>query len=245
MKKVYIIIIVVIVVAIAGVIYWFFRPQILEDSKGNKEQYNYLKTSEEVTYPVSYHIENPPYYSEKNWCWGSCAMMLMMDYGLTEQELQELKTVLKSGRGGPPDIFMGFQAFGVNKKARIAYLKDYVKENADFYNEQLLVNPQDQTIILDNQKEALNLCKKLVSQDTLVMVLIHYGNHYVIVTGYDEGSIYIYDPGFDDGYDYKGGSFNEKTKMAEDSFLGEWNIKHFEGGGVGFPGDCGMIWLEK
>lgn len=69
MKKVYIIIIVVIVVAIAGVIYWFFRPQILEDSEENKEQYNYLKTSEEVTYPVSYHIENPPYYSEKNWCW--------------------------------------------------------------------------------------------------------------------------------------------------------------------------------
>lgn len=58
-------------------------------------------------------------------------------------------------------------------------------------------------------------------------------------------SMIQYDPGFDDGYDYKGGSFKEKTKMAEDSFLGEWNIKHFEGGGVGFPGDYGMIWLEK
>ena len=196
----------------------------------------------------SYHIENPPYYREDGFCWGASAIMLMMDYGLSENEIQEFRTILKSGRGGPPDMFRGFREFGVLDKVRIAYSRNYNKQFADFYNRQLLVNPEEQVIILENKDEALRKLKELISSDILVMIMGHHGNHYMIVTGYDENYIYINDPGKDDVFlervDYQT-KYEEKTKMLVNNFFEQWNISNFEGGGIGFPGDYGMIWLEK
>ena len=75
--------------------------------------------------------------------------MLMMDRGFTE--IEGIRAAMKSGLGGPPDMFMGFSEFGLIDKVRIAYSKDYIKEFADFYNQRILVRPEEQVILLDGQ----------------------------------------------------------------------------------------------
>lgn len=194
--------------------------------------------------PLSYHIKNVPYYGEKNFCYGASAMMLVKYAGLTEQKVQEFRTAVKSGPGGPPDIFQGFQKFNLINKVYIGYSKNYVKKDADFYN-QLLINSKEQVMIFNDKNEALEQLKKLVASDILVMIIGHYGNHYLVATGYDKDYIYINDPGLDTGYTYKDGSFSEKSKMSISHFLEQWTISKFEGGGVGFPGDYGMIWFGE
>ena len=204
--------------------------------------------AEEREIPSSYQIENPSYYREDGFCWGASAIMLMMDYGLEEEEIGEFREVLKSGLGGPPDMFMGFSEFGVIEKVKMAYSKDNIEEFANFYNQQILVNPKNQVVLLENQEEALNKLKKLISSDVLVMIMGHYGNHYMVATGYDENYIYLNDPGIDNVFFQKvdwQDEYEEKIKMAEDNFVEQWTVSEFEGGGIGFPGDYGMIWLEK
>ena len=214
-----------------------------EEPEGSKE--------EQQSIPFSYHIENPPYYREDGFCWGASAIMLMMDYGLPENEVQDTRTVLKSGPGGTPDMFLGFGDFGVMNKVRIAYSKDYIKEFANFYNHQILATSEKQTILLDDQTDALNYLKKLVSSDILVIADVHYGNHFVVITGYDENYIYINDPGNDNGYEYEEGAYGEHARLSINQFLKEWGISRQEKtlaemeGAIGFPGDYGMIWLEK
>lgn len=193
---------------------------------------------------LSYQIKNVPYYGEKGFCYGASAMMLVKYVGLTEQKVQEFRTAVKSGLGGPPDIFTGFQKFNLIDKVYIGYSKNYVKKDADFYN-QLLINSKEQVMIFNDKNEALEQLKKLVSSDILVMIIGHYGNHYFVVTGYDKDHIYINDPGLDTGYTYKEGSFSEKSKMSISHFLEQWTISKSEGGGVGFPGDYGMIWFGE
>ncbi len=193
-------------------------------------------------------IENPPYYREDGFCWGASAIILMINEGFSEDEIQAFRTILKSGLGGPPDMFRGFREFGVIDRVRIAYSKNYNKQFADFYNQQILTNPEKQVILLNNQTEALKKLKQLISSDILVIIVGHHGNHYMIVSGYDEDYIYISDPGIDKVFlekvDYQS-EYQEKTKMSVDNFFEQWNISDFEGRGIGFPGDYGMIWLEK
>jgi len=209
------------------------------------------KQEKELEIPSSYYIKNPPYYREDGFCWGASAIILMMDYGLPENEVQNIRTVLKSGLGGTPDMFLGFGDFGVMDKVRIAYSKDYIKRFADFYNQQILATPEEQTILLDDQADALNYLKKLVSSDILVIADVHYGNHFVVITGYDENYIYINDPGYDNGYEYEESVYIEHAKISINQFLKEWGISGQEKtlaemeGAIGFPGDYGMIWLKK
>ena len=145
-------------------------------------------------------------------------------------------------------MFLAFIEYDLIDKIRIAYSKDYSKESADFYNSQFLVNPEEQVIILNSKDEALQKLKELISSDVLVMMIGHHGNHYMIVTGYNEDYIYINDPGADDVFfqeiDCKA-EYKEKTKMSIDHFFEQWTVSGFEGGGVNFPGDGGMVWLEK
>ena len=79
----------------------------------------------------------------------------------------------------------------------------------------------------------------MVSSGTPLIALIQKGNHYVVVTGYDEKLVYINDPDPDVGV----------TKMSVDEFLGQWqNYKQDLGkgrGDMGFPGEYGMLWLER
>jgi len=216
------------------------------DTKINEEK---IEKAAEKEIPTSYHIKNAPYYREDGFCWGGSAIMLMIDHGLTK--IENIRAVMKSGRGGTPDMFMGFSEFGVIDKVRIAYSKDYIKEFADFYNHQILVRPDKQVILLDNQTHALNQLKRLVSSDILVIADVHYGNHFVVVTGYDEDYIYINDPGKDGEYEYEDGDYQEHAKVSINQFLKEWGISKQEKtlsemkGAIGFPGDYGMIWLAK
>jgi len=210
-----------------------------------------ISGDKKFSFPSTYHIKSVPYYGEKNWCWGSSALMLLMDAGLTDEEIQNARAVIKNeGRGGPPDMFIGFQEYGLVDNVRIAYSKNYVEEYADFYNSQLLVNPAEQTILFDDQDGAFNYLKSLISSDVLVMIVVHNGNHFVIATGYDEDYIYTNDPGWDNGYDYKidSGPDLKQRRIAIDDFLKEWSISGQEeeiGGKIGFPGDYGMIWLVE
>ena len=205
------------------------------------------KEAEELI-PLSYHIENPPYYREDGFCWGASAIMLITYEGFSGDEIQAFRTISKSGPGGPPDMFRGFVEFELIDRIRIAYSKDYNKQFADFYNQQILVRPEKQVVLLDSQTDALNQLKELISSDVLVMIVGHHGNHYMIVTGYDENYIYISDPGIDSAFlekvDYQT-KYEEKIKMSANNFFEQWTISGFEGGGVGFPGNYGMIWLEK
>lgn len=239
---------------ITGVVFWFLKFKLPEESKvqASEETGKQEEQKELIEVPSAYHIKNPPYYREDGFCWGASAIMLMMDYGLSEKEIKDFRDALKSGYGGTPDMFIGFHRFGVIDKVRIAYSKDYIKEFADFYNRKILVSPEKQTILLDNQEDALNYLKKLVSSDVLVIADIHYGNHFVVVTGYDENYIYINDPGYDGGeYEYEKGYYEEQTEISISRFLEEWGISRQEKtlremeGAIGFPGDYGMIWLEK
>jgi|GEM_PF-2412084 len=197
--------------------------------------------------PSAYHIENAPYYREDGFCWGASAIMLMMYQGFSGDEIKEFRTILKSGPGGPPDMFNGFSEFGVLDKVRLVYLEGYSKESADFYN-QILTNPAEQIIIFKNKDGALEKLKELISSDVLVSIVGHHGNHYMIVTGYDQDYIYISDPGADDVFfqeiDYQA-EYEEKTKMSIEHFFEQWTVSSFEGGGINFPGDGGMVWLEK
>jgi len=213
----------------------------------DKESTTKQKEPEDII-PAFYHIKNPPYYREDGFCWGASAMMLMMYEGFLESEIQEFRNILKNGRGGPPDMFLGFEEFNVLDRIRIAYSKDYNKEAAVFYNRQLLADPEEQVIILANENDALRKLKELISSDVLVVIIGHHGNHYMVVTGYDEGYIYINDPGIDNVYLTKyGEKYQEKIKMSIDRFFEQWTVSGFEGGerGISFPGDFGMIWLEK
>jgi len=201
--------------------------------------------------PSAYHIKNVPYYGEKNWCWGSSALMLLMERGLTEEEIQNARAVIKNeGLGGPPDIFIAFQEYDLADKVRIAYSKDYVEKYAKFYNSQLLVSPKEQTILFDNQNQAFNYLKSLISSDVLVMIVVHNGNHFVIATGYDDNYVYTNDSGWDNGYDYKIDSAPDlkQRRIAISDFLKEWSISGQEkeiSGMMGFPGNYGIIWLAE
>ena len=240
--------VIVAVVAILGLGYGFYQLGFI-GKKAGKEASIVTSIEEQSALPSSYHIKNAPYYGEKKWCWGSSALMFLMDAGLTEEEVQDARTVIKSeGRGGPPDMFIGFREYDFIDNVRIAYSKNYVKKYADFYNNQLLTNPSKQTVLFDNQEVAFNYLKKLISQDVLVMIVVHNGNHFVIATGYDKDYIYTNDSGWDNGYDYKidGDPDLKQRRITLDDFLNEWSIAGQEkeiGGKIGFPGDYGMIWL--
>jgi len=228
--------IIIIVVVVLGLGYGFYRLGLI--GKGVEQEVNIITSIEEQSSPPSsYHIKDAPYYGEKRWCWGS--------------EVQNVRTAIKTkGHGGPPDMFIGFQEAGLLDNVRLAYSKDYVKKYADFYNNQLLVDSQKQTVLFDNQEVAFNYLKKLISQDVLVMIVVHNGNHFVIATGYDKDYVYTNDPGWDDGYDYKidGDPGLKQRRIALDDFLNEWNVSGQEkeiSGKIGFPGDYGMIWLAE
>ncbi|MBL7150672.1 hypothetical protein ISS86_01970 [Candidatus Microgenomates bacterium] len=251
MSKLKVVIIILTVVGLGFGVY-----QLGLNFKGIKKETGkrigtFISEGEKFSTPSVYHIENVLYYGEKNWCWGSSALMLLMDAGLTEEEIQNARAVIKNeGRGGPPDMFIGFQEYGLADNVRIAYSKDSVEKYADFYNSQLLVNPEEQTILFDNQKEAFNYLKSLISSDVLVMIVVHNGNHFVIATGYDGNYIYTNDPGWDNGYDYKIDSAPDlkQRRIPMENFLEEWSISGQEeeiGGKIGFPGNYGMIWLAE
>ena len=242
-------IIIIVVVIVLGLGYGLYRSGLI--GKKVKLEENIITSIEErSSLPLSYHIKDVPYYGEKSWCWGSSALMLLMNAGLKEEEIQNARTAIKTeGRGGPPDMFIGFRKYDFIDNIRIAYSKDFVKKYADFYNNQLLTNPSEQTIIFDNREVAFNYLKKLISQDVLVMIVVHNGNHFVIATGYDKDYIYTNDPGWDNGYDYKidGDPDLKQRRIAIGDFWNEWSIAGQEeeiGGEIGFPGNYGMIWFK-
>jgi hypothetical protein len=217
------------------------EPIGAEDEFDNEDE-------EKTEIPTSYHIENVPHYGEIEFCYGSSMMMLLGYYGFSEEEVQEYRTFVKSeGAGGPPDMFLDLDNLDVMEEIKIGYSK-LSAEDAEFY-EGLVNEPERQIVLFDSQNKAFENLKRLVSSDVPVIVLIHYGNHYVVVTGYDEDYIYTNDPGFDYSYTYKIDSNPElkQRRIAISDFLDEWNISAQEetvGEAIGFPGDYGTIWFD-
>lgn len=199
--------------------------------------------------PPSYHIKDVPYVGERNFCYGASSMMLMRYIGFSEADAQNYRTVVKTGPGGPPDIFIGFMKFNLSGRVHIGYSKNFVEEYGRVYDT-FLQNADEQKILFDSRAQALDYLKRLVSSDVPVMVIIHYGNHYAVVTGYDADYIYTNDPGLDSGYEYKidADPNLEQRRLRMGDFLDEWSISQQEkstGGHLGFPGDQGIIWLVK
>lgn len=207
-----------------------------EESKGDGQN-NYNSPLQEK-FPSLYNISNVPYFSQSGgFCYGCSAMMMLKYSGLTEEEVQEFKDfVEENGQGGPPDIFIGFKEFDYDDDVNIGYSTDYVSEFAEFY-EEFLEDPYKQITLFQNATEALTHLKILVSSDIPVIVHIFpsTGDHYVVVTGYDENNIYVNDPD------------PERTRptIAIEDFLLEWVIPESEQNGehIGFPGSYGMIWI--
>lgn len=187
--------------------------------------------------PTSYQITNVSYYSRKNFCYEASMMMQLKYSGLTEQEVQNFKKILDvKGKGGPPDAFIGLKELNLIPKVRLAYSKNYNQKFDGFYKQTFGLS-NSQIINLANSDEALLYLKQLVSSNIPVGALIQKGNHYVVVTGYDQSYIYISDPDPDFGI----------RKMTINDFVAEWaNYKQdIHGDQIGFPGELGMIWLEK
>jgi len=187
--------------------------------------------------PTSYQIANVSYYSRKNFCYEASLMMLLKYYGLKEEQVQTFKNVLANrGKGGPPDAFIGLKALNLISSVRLAYSKNYNQKFADFYKQTFGLS-NNQIINFINSDEALSYLKQKISSNIPIGALIQKGNHYVVVTGYDQNYVYISDPDPDFG----------KRKMAINDFVAEWaNYKQdIHGDQIGFPGELGMIWLEK
>jgi ABC-type bacteriocin/lantibiotic exporter with double-glycine peptidase domain len=118
----------------------------------------------------------------------------------------------------------------------LAYSKNYNQKFADFYKRNFNL-AEKQIINFASAEEGLSFLKQKVSVNLPVITLIQNGNHYVVVTGYDQNDIYLNDPDPDFG----------KRKMKINDFLAEWTNynQNVKGDQIGFPGEMGMIWLEK
>ena len=93
------IIFVTTILAVAGLAFGIYKSgfisKVTKKETGEKIGTLIPKDKKFSTLPV-YHIDNAPYYSEKNWCWGSSALMLLMERGLTEEEIQNARAVIKN-----------------------------------------------------------------------------------------------------------------------------------------------------
>lgn len=238
MKKIILILILIAVIAAGGFGAWKILIQKEKGGKGDVAPSPSPSLTQEPPeeIPLAHQIQNVPYYSEKNFCYGASAMMILGYYGFSEEEVQNYRNIVKTkGKGGPPDAFLGFEEYDLVDNVHIAYSQNYNSRDAQFYD-RFLKNADQQKIIFADQEQALKKLKELVSQNILVITLIQQGNHYVVVTGYDEGYIYINDP----DPDFK------QRKMALADFLAEWrDYKQDVGGNIGFPGEYGMIWLDR
>ncbi len=192
--------------------------------------------------PPTYHIDNVPYYSEltgniEGFCYGYSSMMLLEHYGFTKDEVKSFRDFIQEqGRGGPPDAFMGFEKLGLRDKVHIGYSSDYSADFAQVYKT-FVNNKNNQIHIFDSQETASQKLKELISSDIPTIVLINNGTDYDVAIGYDNDYVYLNDP-----HD-KGGAY---VKISWDKFLVEWNSEEAGAPGeIAFPGNWGMIWLEK
>ena len=225
-----------VLVVLIGFLFW--------NKTGNQEitTLSLKKEKETGELPLSYHIDNVPYYGEvigmeEGFCYGYSAMMILEYYGFDKEKVMAFRNFVKNkGRGGPLDIFIGFKEYGLIDKIRVGYSKDYNQEYAGFYKS-LVDEEKRQIVVFDSQKQAISKLKRLISSDIPVIVLINYGSNYDVAIGYDQEYIYLNDP-----HDIGG----PNVKKSWSNFLTEWVVSEESGrpNTIGFPGDYGMIWLE-
>jgi len=219
---------VLVSLAVVGGVFFF----VGKSEKSSPEE----ETASEA--PVSYQIENVPYYVDEtaDQCYLVSAMVLLKHNGFSEEEVQKYKNfVIEEGRGGPPDIMLGFEEFGLGGKVRLGYSSRSNPNGEDLYKS-FLNNPTEQAETFETRKEAFTKLKDLLATDHPVEVIIRNGNHHVVVTGYDEENIYI-----NDSNPELGGPQVMKTE----DFLAEWNLSGDTHAGIRFPGDWSMVWLAK
>lgn len=242
-SKILISILFLILITSAGVIYWtFFKASNSSRIITNRDQSAPQESIDPAKTPLAHHIESVPYYSEltgntEGFCYGYSSMMLLEHYGFLKEKVIEFRDLIqKEGRGGPPDVFLGFQELGIADKVHIGYSQGFNPEHAQIYKT-FVEDETTQTHILASQDNAKETLKDLISSNTPVMVLINNGTDYDVAIGYNSDYVYLNDP-----HD-KGGA---NVKLTWTNFLSQWNSEEAGAPGrLAFPGDWGMIWLEK
>lgn len=231
-----VIVILVLLIIGAGIYYFVKKSQKSEVSTTPASSPTVTATTK--TTLVEYQIKDVPYYAEAGFCYGASTMMVLEYKGLTKDQVEEYKSAVKKGKGGPPDMFIGLENLGLKKYVYMAYSKDYNQEFAKSYNS-FVNDATKQVKTFASQDEALKKLKELISQDNPAIVIIDDGNHYVVAIGYDKDYIYVNDPDPD-----KGG---KDKKIQINNFLEQWNIKsqsETTGDKMGYPGNYGTIWFE-
>jgi len=241
--KIIIITVILGLTAGAGFLSWKFSQKESLSLKESPQTERTAEEKKEAETPPSFHIGEVPYYSEitgptEGFCYGYSSMMLLEHYGFSKKEVRDFRDfVREKGRGGPPDVFVGFEKLGLMNKVHLGYSQNYNQDFAAFYKS--FVGEEDEQItIFENQEAAVAKLKQLISSGTPVMVIINYGTDYDVAIGYDENHVYLNDP-----HD-KGGP---NVKKAWNEFRSEWVISEESTtpGTLGFPGDWGVVWLEK
>lgn len=252
-KKIIIILIISIGLGIGG--FFIYKGVPATEEKGESDQSSsWQKINLIQNPPLSYQLEIP-LYQQNGFCYGASAMMIARYWGLSEEEIQNLKQLMISGEGlmgppgAPPIIIPAFAKFNLGSFVYLGYLKGSELNPLRMWTHSL-DDPDEQVKTFNSSDEALLYLKRLIASKIPVIAIVEWDltkkegegeegakdDHFTVVVGYDENNIYTNDPSPD-----RGKGIHSYT--IED-FLKRWNLRGATSRQAAFLGDYGMIFLK-